>query len=83
MKTTGIVRQIDSLGRIVLPIEMRNRLDLTPRSEVEIFFENNSIVLRKYQPSCIFCGSGEKLVEFDGKRVCHKCIDKLGKKVNN
>ena len=61
MKSTGIVRKIDELGRIVLPIEMRNRLEIGPGVGVEIFFENSSIVLRKYAPSCIFCSEPHKV----------------------
>ena len=81
MKTSGIVRQIDSLGRIVLPIEMRNRLDITPGTGVEIFYENDQIVLKKFQTTCIFCESRENLVDLGGKKVCARCVDRLVKRV--
>lgn len=77
MKSTGIVRKIDSLGRFVLPIEMRNRLDIGPDSGIEIFFENNSIVLRKYEPACIFCGSTNDVTDFKGKKICNACRTEL------
>ena len=80
MKSTGIVRKIDELGRIVLPIEMRNRLEIGPGIGVEIFFENSSIVLRKYAPSCIFCNETEGLVEYKERKVCRRCIEELGLK---
>lgn len=57
MKSTGIVRKIDELGRIVLPIEIRNTLDIKPKDSIEIFVDDDKIVLKKYQPSCIFCGN--------------------------
>lgn len=79
MKSTGIVRKIDTLGRIVLPIEMRNRLEIGPGSGVEIFFEEGGIVLRKYAPACVFCGETEGLVEHKGKKVCRRCAELLGK----
>ncbi|MBQ7714253.1 MAG: AbrB/MazE/SpoVT family DNA-binding domain-containing protein [Clostridia bacterium] len=78
MKSTGIVRKIDELGRIVLPIEMRNRLEIGPGIGVEIFFEDSSIILRKYLPSCIFCNETEGLIEYKGRKVCKRCIDQLG-----
>ena len=77
MKSTGIVRKIDSLGRFVLPIEMRNRLDIGPDSGIEIFFENNSIILRKYEPTCIFCGSTSDVMDFKDKKICKACKAEL------
>ncbi len=77
MKTSGIVRKIDELGRIVLPIEMRNRLEMGPGVGVEIFFENDAITLRKYEPTCTFCGSAKDVTEFKGKKVCKSCIDEM------
>ena len=76
--TTGIVRKMDELGRIVLPIEIRNTLDINAKDSLEIFVEDGSIILKKYQPSCIFCGSAEDNVVFGDKRVCKACIAKLG-----
>ena len=77
MKSTGIVRKVDELGRIVLPIEMRRTLDIAERDSLEIYVEGDSIILKKYQPACIFCGSSKDLVSFEGKNVCPDCIARL------
>ena len=77
MKSTGIVRKVDELGRIVLPIEMRRTLDIAERDSLEIYVEGDSIILKKYQPACIFCGSTKDLVSFEGKNVCLDCIARL------
>ena len=80
MKSTGIVRKVDELGRIVLPIELRRTLDIAERDSLEIFVDGPSIVLRKYQPSCVFCGNDKGVVEYRGKIVCQNCIEALGEK---
>lgn len=77
MRTTGIVRKLDDLGRIVLPIELRRTLDIAERDELEIYLEDDKVVLKKYEPSCIFCGSTRELVSYCGKNVCAMCIRKL------
>jgi len=74
MKSTGIVRKVDELGRIVLPIELRRVLDIAERDELEIFMENDRIILQKFEPSCIFCTSSQGLVSFKGKNICQTCI---------
>ena len=79
MKSTGIIRKVDELGRIVLPIEMRRTLEIGERDELEIFVENDRIVLQKYEPSCVFCTSSQGLTPFRGKNVCRDCIEKLTK----
>ena len=78
MKSTGIVRGLDSLGRIVLPIELRRSLDLGERDRVEILAEEGKLILRKYEPNCCFCGGSKNLKEYKDKLVCEKCIEKLG-----
>lgn len=78
MKATGIVRKVDQLGRIVLPIELRRTLKIDIRDPLEIFVEGESILLKKYEPACILCGESEGLVEYKGKKVCRKCIEKIG-----
>ncbi len=78
MKSTGIIRKVDDLGRIVLPIELRRTLDIAERDELEIFMENDRIVLQKYEPACIFCGSARSLHSFRGKNVCGDCAGKIG-----
>lgn len=77
MKTSGIIRHIDELGRIVVPKEMRRSLDIAAEDPVEILLEGDSIRLRKYQTSCVFCGSAEGLSEFKGKTLCRACLDEL------
>lgn len=77
MKSTGIVRKLDELGRVVLPMEMRVTLDIKPKDPIEIFVDGDEIILRKYEPTCIFCGSEENNVLLNGKRVCRTCIEKL------
>ena len=79
MKTTGIVRQMDSLGRIVLPIELRRTLDIAQKDSLEIFVEGDQIILKKYEPNCIFCGGAKDLREYHGKQICAKCAQSIGK----
>ncbi len=73
MKATGIVRRIDELGRVVLPVELRRTLGLEVKDPVEIFMEDDAIVLRKYEPTCIFCGSARNVTPYRGKLVCGDC----------
>lgn len=77
MKATGIVRRVDELGRIVLPIELRRTLEIEERDALEIFVDGSAIVLRKYQPSCVFCGSARNVISFKGKNICPACIRQL------
>lgn len=74
MKATGIVRRLDDLGRIVLPIELRRRFELEEHDRVEILVEDDRIILKKYEPNCIFCGSSKEVQEYKGKLICRKCI---------
>ena len=80
MKSTGIIRKVDDLGRIVLPIEMRRMLDIAERDELEIFVESNQIILQKYEPACIFCGSTHNLTSYKNKNVCKSCVGKMSAK---
>ena len=77
MKSTGVVRKVDELGRIVLPKELRNTLDIKEKDALEIFMEGDKIVLQKYHPACIFCNNADDVTYFNGKRVCAECIDKI------
>ena len=77
MKATGIVRQIDELGRFVLPIEIRRSLNINIKDHIEIYADNDRIILRKYQPACLFCDSDEDIVSFDNRRICRACLEKL------
>ena len=77
MKATGIVRKVDELGRIVLPMSLRTTFDIKEKDSLEIFTEGNKIILQKYQPSCIFCNNADDVVLFEGKRLCKACIEKI------
>lgn len=77
MKQTGIVRKVDELGRIVLPIELRRTLDIAVRDELEIYLDDDKVVMRKYEPSCVFCASTRNLLEYRGKNVCSTCIQAM------
>ena len=77
MKSTGIVRKIDDLGRVVLPIELRRVLDLDKDSSLEIYVDEDSIVLKKYQPACVFCGSAEGVVQYQGRNICKACREAI------
>ena len=81
MKSTGIVRKVDELGRVVIPIELRNKFDIKIKDPIEIFVDGSSIVLKKYEPNCIFCGNSKELIDYNEKLVCKKCAEKIGKKV--
>lgn len=79
MKSTGVVRNIDQVGRFVIPMELRRTMGLLdPSTSLEVFTEDDDkIILRKHSPSCVFCSSLDDLIDFNGKLVCKKCVDKL------
>lgn len=77
MKSTGIVRKVDELGRIVLPIELRRTLDIAEKDALEIYVEESSIVLKKYEPACIFCDSAKNVTVYKGKNICAECMKEL------
>ena len=79
MKSTGIVRKVDELGRIVLPIELRRTLNINVKDSLEIFVAENQIVLQKYEPACIFCGSADDVRSYKGRNICQQCIDDLNR----
>lgn len=79
MKSTGVIRRIDELGRVVIPIEIRNQFGISEKDPVEIYVDGSSIVLKKYEPNCIFCGSSKKLIEFERKPICKKCASNICK----
>ena len=80
MKSTGIVRKVDELGRIVLPIELRRTLDIAEKDSLEIYVDGSSFGLMKYQPAWIFCDDAKDIVNFKGKNVCPNCIKELQSK---
>ena len=79
MKSTGIVRRVDELGRIVLPIELRRTLGIDVRDELEIYMDGDRIILQKYEPACIFCGNAKDVENIRGKNVCKDCLEEMKK----
>lgn len=77
MKSTGVVRKVDELGRIVLPIEIRKTMDINVKDPIEIFTDSDQIILKKYHPACVFCNQADDVTYFNGKRVCNACIEKI------
>ena len=81
MKSTGIVRKVDELGRIVLPIELRRTLGIEEKDRIEIFVDGESIILRKYQPACIFCDNAKDIINYKGKNICPDCLRAMNEKL--
>lgn len=77
MKSTGIVRKVDELGRIVIPKELRTTLSIEERDGLEIFVDQERVILKKYAPACLFCSSGDETVYFKGKLICHNCLTEM------
>ena len=77
MKSTGIIRRVDELGRVVIPIELRNKFGIAEKDPIEIYVEGTNIVLKKYEPNCVFCGNSKNLTEYKGKLICNKCLDQI------
>lgn len=77
MKSTGIVRKVDELGRIVLPIELRRTLNIEVKDALEIYVDGSQIILKKYEPACIFCGNAKNVIHFKGKNLCEDCRREL------
>ncbi len=77
MKSLGIVRQVDVLGRIVLPVELRRTMGIEVKDTLEVFVDGDSIVLKKYQPACVFCGEARDVSSFKGHLICSDCLQKL------
>lgn len=77
MKSTGIVRRVDELGRIVLPIELRRTLEIAEKDALEIYVDGESVILKKYQPACIFCANAKDVVNYKGKNICPACLKEL------
>ena len=76
------MRRIDELGRVVIPMELRNQFKIVEKDPIEIFVDGSSIILRKYEPNCVFCGSTKDLYEHNEKLICNKCIEKISKLKN-
>ncbi len=79
LKSTGIVRKVDELGRVVIPIELRRTLGISEKDALEIYVDGEKIILKKYEPACIFCGNAEEVVHYKNKIVCHECVEEMTK----
>ena len=77
MKSTGIVRKVDELGRVVIPIELRRTLQIDEKDALEIYVDGEKIILKKYEPACIFCGDARDVINYKGKNICVKCLDEI------
>jgi len=77
MKSTGMIRQLDPLGRVVLPIELRRTLDINPKDTLEIYVDGDRVILQKYEPNCYFCGSNHGLISYKDKQICKHCLNDL------
>lgn len=77
MKSTGIVRKIDDLGRMVIPIELRETMNIDKKDPMEIYVDGEKIILQKYEPACIFCGNADDTIEFKGRTICNECLDSM------
>lgn len=81
MKSTGIVRQVDELGRIVLPIELRRTMNINTKDSMEIYTDGNQIILKKYEPACIFCNNASDIIQYHGKNICKDCLREMTKEL--
>ncbi|MBW4828424.1 MAG: AbrB/MazE/SpoVT family DNA-binding domain-containing protein [Clostridiaceae bacterium] len=79
MKSTGIVRKVDELGRVVIPIELRRTLEIAEKDALEIYVDGEQIILKKYAPACIFCGQAKDVIVFKNKNICPACLEELHK----
>lgn len=79
MKSTGIVRKVDELGRVVLPIELRRTLNIAEKDALEIYVDGQNIILKKYEPACIFCGNAKDVIIHKNKNICSECLSDIKK----
>ncbi|WP_317854957.1 AbrB/MazE/SpoVT family DNA-binding domain-containing protein [Chakrabartyella piscis] len=77
MKSTGIVRKVDELGRVVLPIELRRNMGIEIKDSLEIFVKEDTIILKKYEPADIFTGDMDNLIDYKGKKISKRTILEL------
>ena len=80
MKSTGVVRRVDELGRVVIPIELRRTMEIAEKDALEIYVDGECIILKKYQPACIFCGNAADVVNIKGKNICSECLAEIKSK---
>jgi len=79
MKATGIVRPVDPLGRVVIPVELRRTLNVKTADSLEVFVDGEYIMLKKYEPACVFCGDAKDVLNIKGKNVCQNCLAEMKK----
>nr|WP_282706870.1 AbrB/MazE/SpoVT family DNA-binding domain-containing protein [Natroniella acetigena] len=77
MKSTGIVRKVDELGRVVIPIELRRTLNIENKDALEIYVDQEKIIFKKYEPACIFCNNADNITNFKGKNICPDCLEEM------
>lgn len=77
MKTLGIVRDIDKLGRFVIPVELRNKLGIENGDPLEIFTEDDKIILKRYEKACVFCSEERNVIEFNDRVICRNCLAQI------
>ena len=82
LKSTGVVRKVDELGRIVIPIELRRTMGIEEKDALEIYVDNEKIILKKYEPACIFCGNAEDISNYKGKNICSNCLAEIARQIN-
>ena len=83
MKATGITRPVDPLGRVVIPKELRSMLNISESDRMEIWVDGETVLMRKYQPHCVFCDETENLISFNGKLVCKNCAAALSDEIKD
>ncbi|NLF44862.1 MAG: AbrB/MazE/SpoVT family DNA-binding domain-containing protein [Syntrophomonadaceae bacterium] len=81
LKSTGVVRKVDELGRIVIPIELRRTMGIEEKDALEIYVDSEKIILKKYEPACIFCSNAEDVINYKGKNICKSCLTQISKQV--
>jgi transcriptional pleiotropic regulator of transition state genes len=79
MKSAGIVRKVDDMGRITLPMELRRVYGIKIKDPLEMFTDDDTIILKKYEPACIFCGDAKDVIFYKGKNICHQCLNDIKK----
>lgn len=77
MKSTGVVRKVDELGRIVIPVELRRTLNIDVKDALEIYVDGDQVILKKYEPACIFCGDARDVINYKSKNICKNCLCEL------
>lgn len=77
LKSTGVVRKVDELGRVVIPIELRRTLGIDVKDSLEIYVDSERIILKKYEPACLFCGNADNVKHYKGRLVCAECIKEM------